>query len=170
MPQFPTSKYSASPAAGTFVRAQGSHSPMVEMDPGYVLQNETTHPYKVTLFKDGATWKAKVYPGSINGQTSTMGGTPLDDATPPTTTISASGYLYLEVTHTDGSAFPVSSTVQFDTAVPTPNTNTKAYIGLAYINYSGGIAKKQSQLVTTSLWGERLKCGTSTAEYFFAAS
>ena len=128
------------------------------------------HPYKVTVYKDGSTWKAKVYPGSINGQTSTMGGTSLDDATPPTTTISASGYLYLEVTHTDGSAFPVSSTVEFDTAVPSPNTDTKAYIGLAYIEYTGTSAKKMSQLVTTSLWGERLKCGTSTAEYFFAAS
>jgi hypothetical protein len=143
---------------------------MVEMDDGYVLQAESTHPYKVTVFKDGATWKAKVYPGSINGQTSEMGGTPLDDPTPPTTTISASGYLYLEVTHTDGSAFPVSSTVEFDTTVPTPNTDTKAYIGLAYITLTSGVAKKQSQLVTTSLWGERLKCGTSAAEYFFSAS
>jgi hypothetical protein len=128
------------------------------------------HPYKVTVYKDGSTWKAKVYPGSINGQTSTLGGQPLDATPAPTTTISASGYLYLEVTHTDGSAFPVSSEVKFDTTVPTPNTDTKAYIGLAYVEFSGTSAKKMSQLVTTSLWGERLKCGTSTAEYFFAAS
>lgn len=154
---------------GVLAKGIGSGTPSFVLD-AIPDPESPPHPYKVTVYKDGATWKAKVYPGSINGQTSTMGGTPLDDATPPTTTISASGYLYLEVTHTDGSAFPVSSTVQFDTTVPTPNTDTKAYIGLAYIEYTGTSAKKMSQLVTTSLWGERLKCGTSTAEYFFAAS
>ena len=45
MPQFPSSKYSASPAAGTFVRAQGSHSPMVEAD--VMPEPEYYHPFKV---------------------------------------------------------------------------------------------------------------------------
>ena len=131
------------------------------------ISTTSSHPYKVTLRKDGSTWKAKVYPGSINGQTSSMDSQPLDASPAPEKTIAASGYLYLEVTHTDGEDFPVSSTVEFDTTVP-ENTDTKAYIGLAYINFSGTVATKQSQLVETSLWGERLKCGSSAAEYFFS--
>jgi len=165
-PVFNHSTYTSGKAVGVFVKGQGGPAPIVEAEFNY-SEDDANHPYKVFLKKDGASWKARVYPGSVNGQTSTMGGNPLDATPAPLTTISASGYLYLEVTHTDGENFPVSSTVEFDTTVP-ENTDTKAYIGIAYIEYTGTTAKKQSQLIETSLWGERLKCGSSPAEYFFS--
>jgi hypothetical protein len=154
------------PGVGYTVNRIGGRASLV-IDLDGVGATAAPHPYQVFLKKDGSTWKARVYPGSINGQTSSMGGSPLDASPAPLKTISASGYLYLEVTHTDGQDFPVSSTVEFDTTVPS-NTNTKAYIGLAYIDYTGSKATKQSQLVETSIWGERLKCGSSDAEYFFS--
>lgn len=50
MPQFPTSRYSTCPANGAFVRAQGSHSPMVEPDlsPQIDQTFSADHPFKIT--------------------------------------------------------------------------------------------------------------------------
>jgi hypothetical protein len=80
----------------------------------------------------------------------------------------ASGYVYIECKYTAGQSFPVPADlkVMYDTTVPA-DTDTMAHINLAYIDFSGTNPKKTSQNVSTSLWGERLKCGSNPAEYFF---
>ena len=126
------------------------------------------HPFKVILVKDGTTWKFKVVPGTVNSKVPTLDGTLLDNNPAPAKSLgSASGYVYLDMTYNEGSGFPDTFTVEYDTSVPA-DTDTKAHVALAYIDFSSAIPKKTAQYVSTSLWGERLKCGSSTAEYYFS--
>ena len=50
MPQFPHSRYTTGQSTGAFVRAQGSHSPSIEVDAGDLAAviPEFVHPYKVS--------------------------------------------------------------------------------------------------------------------------
>jgi hypothetical protein len=126
------------------------------------------HPFKVILVKDGTTWKFKVVPGTVNSKVPTLDGTLLDAATPPTKSLgSASGYVYLDLEYEEGLGFPKTALVKYETTVPA-DTDTKSHVALAYVDFTGSIPKKTAQYVSTSLWGERLKCGSSTAEYYFS--
>lgn len=126
------------------------------------------HPFYVRLVKVSSAWHFKVTPGTVNSQVPTLDGTLLDANPAPSKSIgSASGYVYLDMTYTEGSGFPDTFTVEYDTAVPA-DTDTKAHVALAYIDFSAATPKKTAQYVSTSLWGERLKCGSSTAEYYFS--
>jgi hypothetical protein len=170
MPRFPNSGYSANQSPGVFLRAQGSHSPMIE--PEIFLPEDTSHPFLVILLKVSNVWHFQVVPGTINSLVPTLDGTALDSTPAPTKSLGgAPGYVYIECKYTSGQSFPVPADlkVMYDTTVPT-DTDTMAYINLAYIDFSGTNPKKTSQNVLTSLYGERLKCGTNPAEYFFTRS
>jgi hypothetical protein len=124
---------------------------------------DDSHPFKVTL----KGLKFKVVPGTVNSKMPTLDGTALDAATAPEKTISATGHVYLKCAHSAPTSFPSTITVEYDTTVPA-DSDTYAYVDLAEIAVSSGKAVKMSQPVRTSLYGERLKCGSSTAQYFFS--
>jgi hypothetical protein len=130
------------------------------------------HPFLVTLLKVSGAWHFKVTPGTINSLVPFLETSPLDANPAPTKALgSASGYVYIECKYTSGQSFPVPADlkVMYDTTVPA-GTDTMAHVNLAYIDFSGTNPKKTAQYVSTSLWGERLKCGTNPAEYFFTRS
>jgi len=151
------------PGVGYTVRRFGDRASLV-IDEQEVAPS--VHPFKVSVVKVGSDWAFKVRPGTVNSRMPTLGGTALDAATAPTGSISATGIVYLAVNHTDGMNFPVSVTVHMAATLPA-TTNTVSYVSLASIDFSGSAPKVTSQNVETSLWGERLKCGTSDAEYFY---
>jgi len=127
------------------------------------------HPFYVSLLKVSGAWHFKVVPGTINSLVPFLETSPLDSNPAPTKSLgSASGYVYIECKYTSGQSFPVPADlkVMYDTTVPT-DTDTMAHVNLAYIDFSGTTPKKTAQYVSTSLWGERLKCGSNPAEYFF---
>jgi len=124
---------------------------------------EDTHPFKVTL----SGLKFKVVSGTVNSSTPTLDGTRLDAATAPEKTISASGHVYLKCQYSSSGSFPYTVVVEYATTVPFDDDEF-AYVDLAAISVSSGKATKTSQPVRTSLYGERLKCGSETAEYFFS--
>lgn len=124
---------------------------------------DDSHPFKVTL----SGLKFKVVSGTVNSKVPTLDGTALDAATAPEKTISATGHVYLKCKHTAGVAFPDTVTVQYATSVPADD-DTYGYVDIATISVTSGVAKKTAQPVRTSLYGERLKCGSSTAEYYFS--
>ena len=126
---------------------------------------EADHPFKVKL----SGLKFKVVPGTVNSKMPKMDGTNLDAATPPEKTISASGHVYLKCKHTSGVGFPDTVTVEYDTSTPTDD-DTYGYVQIATITVTSGVAKKTAQVVETSLYVDRLKCGTDPAAYFFARS
>jgi hypothetical protein len=130
------------------------------------------HPFLVILLKVSGAWHFKVVPGTINSLVPILETSPLDANPAPTKSLgSASGYVYIECKYTSGQSFPVPADlkVMYDTTVPA-DTDTMAHINLAYIDFSGTTPKKTAQYVLTSLYGERLKCGTNPAEYFFTRS
>jgi hypothetical protein len=127
---------------------------------------DDSHPFKVTI----SGLKFKVKPGTVNSVMPTLDGTVLDNATAPEKTISASGQVYLECNHTAGSNFPVSVAVKYDTATPSPSTESKLYIHIATINVASGKANKTAQVVKTSLWAEYFKCGSNDPEYYVSQS
>lgn len=170
MPQFPHSKYSSSPGSGVFVRAQGSHSPIVEADVPMDLPVEQDHPFKVKFVRVSGAWHFKVVPGTVNSFTPTLDGTKLDANPAPTKSVGSTvRYIYLECQYSAGNSFPYDVKVKLDTSVPL-DTDEFAYVAIARIDATGTKPVKLSQPVETSLWGERLKCGTEDAEYFFAQS
>lgn len=123
------------------------------------------HPFKVKL----SGLKFKVTAGTVNSKMPTLDGTNLDAATPPEKTISASGHVYLKCKHTAGVSFPDTITVEYDTSTPT-DSDSYAYVHIATITVTSGVGKKTAQVVETSLYGDRLKCGTDPAAYFFSRS
>jgi hypothetical protein len=127
------------------------------------------HPFLVRLFKEGSTWKFKVVPGTVNSKVPTINDVKIDTPAPltPAGTISASGYVYIECTYEEGSGFPITAKIEYATTVPA-DTDTKSHVNLASVELASGKAKKLAQFVSTSLWGERLKCGSSTAEYYYS--
>lgn len=131
------------------------------IDAGSIVDD--SHPFKVTL----SGLKFKVVPGTVNSVMPKLDGTNLDNKPQPEHTISASGHVYLKCKHTSGVSFPDTVTVEYATTVPADD-DTYAYVDLATIVVTSGKSSKTSQPVRTSLYGERLKCGSSTAEYFFA--
>jgi hypothetical protein len=75
--------------------------------------------------------------------------------------------VYLKCAHSAPTSFPSTITVEYAASVPA-DSDTYAYVDLATINVTSGKATKTAQPVRTSLYGERLKCGSATAEYFFS--
>ena len=127
------------------------------------------HPFLVTLLKVSDVWHFKVVPGTINSRVPILDTTSLDANPTPTKALGgASGYVYIECKYTAGAAFPVPADlkVKYETTLPA-DSDTMAHVNLAYIDFSGTNPKKTAQYVSTSLWGERLKCGSNPAEYFF---
>lgn len=122
-----------------------------------------SHPFLVKL----SGLKFKVVPGTVNSKMPTLDGTALDAKPAPEKTISASGHVYLKCAHSSGTAFPNTVTVEYATTVPADD-DTYGYVDLATIVVASGDATKTAQPVRTSLYGDRLKCGSSTAEYFFS--
>jgi hypothetical protein len=131
-------------------------------------------PFKVISSKSGSDYLVRVIPGTINNIEPTMNTPPvqLSAVPPPTLNIGYSAspqtvYIYLQMpVGASGTPppFPDNPIVIHDTAAQTSDDNT-AYLLLASVDNSTGAV---SQYVSGSQWGDRLKCGSNPAEYFFS--
>jgi len=124
---------------------------------------DTDHPFKVRL----SGLKFKVTAGTVNSKMPTLDGTALDAGTAPEKTISSTGHVYLKCAHSSGAAFPNTVTVEYASSVPADD-DTYGYVDIATITVTSGAAKKTSQAISTSLYGDRLKCGSDPAAYYFS--
>jgi hypothetical protein len=172
MPQFPHSKYSASPAAGVLVKHQGSHSPMVEgNDYDKLAPPIPDHPFKIKFKKVDNVWKFYVVPGSVNNKVPTLKEVSSLDAVPaPMENVPSSAQdVYIICPYVEDQPFPKDPDIDLDTSTP-ENTDSNAYIKIGRIQLVDGKPVKLSQTVMTSLWIERLKCGSGSAEYYVSRS
>jgi hypothetical protein len=118
---------------------------------------------------------AVIYPGTINGLTPTIDGTPLTDIPAPVLTLSYSGgtdgysYVYADAA-SSGSTYPVDAPTIISSASQLTSTNTDGYLLLAtiYKDATSG-AVTVWQYVKSSLWTDRIKVGSSTAKYYWGA-
>lgn len=128
-------------------------------------------PFEVSAYKSGSDYLVRVYPGTINNIEPKMSGTQLSAVPAPTMNIGSSltpttVYIYLQMpVGATGTPppFPEDPIIIHDTS-PQTSTDSVAYLLLASVDNSTGVV---SQYVSGSQWGERYKCGTNDAVYFF---
>jgi hypothetical protein len=152
--------------------------PVVSFTPGGSLITSNPAP----IYFDPNAWTpsingdtAVIYPGTINGLTPTIDGTPLTDIPAPVLTLSYSGgtdgysYIYADAA-SSGSTYPVDPPTIISSASQLTSTNTDGYLLLATIYTdatTGGVTVWQ--YVKSSLWTDRIKVGSSTAKYYWGA-
>jgi len=129
--------------------------------PAVNLGRAFAHPFLVYDASSGGTPKVGVIFGQINSITPTIGGTALDNATPPELTV-ATGVVYLRA-EVDGNGLVIAVIVANAAALPA-NTSTYGYITLATVTASGTEVTAISQSVTHSLGHQ--KCGTTTHNFW----
>jgi len=162
---------SIQPGVGyTFTNTGGAFALVI--DEPWVYQTQP-HPFKVFCSKVGSDYIVRVVPGTINNIEPKMGSpaTQLSAVPAPTLNIGNSGspttvYIYLQMpVGSTGTPppFPSNPIVIHDTS-PQTSTNSTAYLQLASVDNSTGTV---SQSVSGSQWGERYKCGTNDAVYYF---
>jgi hypothetical protein len=162
---------SVQPGVGyTFTNSGGAFA--LTIDEPWVYQTQP-HPFKVFCSKSGSDYIVRVVPGTINNIEPTMGSPPTQLSAVPAPTLnigySASPqtvYIYLQMpVGASGTPppFPDNPIVMHDTA-PQTSTDSTAYLLLASVDNSTGTV---SQSVSGSQWGERYKCGTNDAAYYF---
>lgn len=128
-------------------------------------------PFEVSAYKSGPDYLVRVYPGTINNIEPQMSGQQLSAVPAPTMNIGSSMtpttvYIYLQMpVGATGTPppFPDGPTIIHDTSPQTSDDNT-AFLLLASVDNSTGVV---SQYVSGSQWGERYKCGSDPAGYFF---
>ena len=157
------------PGVGYTFTGNASSATLV-IDEPWVYQTQP-HPFKVFCSKSGSDYIVRVVPGTINNIEPTMSSQQLSAVPAPTMNIGFSAspqtvYIYLQMpVGTSGTPppFPDGPTIMHDTSAQT-NTNSTAYLLLASVDNSTGAV---SQYVSGSQSGERYKCGTNDAAYFF---
>lgn len=159
------------PGVGYTFTGNASSATLV-IDEPWVYQTQP-HPFKVFCSKSGSDYIVRVVPGTINNIEPKMGSpaTQLSAVPAPTLNIGYSAspttvYIYLEMpVGSTGTPppFPEDPIIIHDTTGQT-NTDSVAYLLLASVDNSTGAV---SQSVSGSQWGERYKCGTDDAQYFF---
>jgi hypothetical protein len=121
-----------------------------------------TFPFWVYDASTAIAAKVGVWFGQVNSVTPTIGGTALDNATPPVLSSLVSGVVYLKVLlNTDGTT--ASAEIHNAASLPA-QTATEAYLTIATITVSGTNVTAINQSVTFSLGHER--CGVSFQHFW----
>jgi len=82
------------------------------------------------------TGKVYVVPGSVNQLIPTVGGTYIDALPRPTISVSASGYIILEVSRVANQPFPNNPIIYYSATIPS-NTSSNGYFNLASVTVTG---------------------------------
>jgi hypothetical protein len=129
------------------------------------------HPFKIKFKKVDNVWKFYVVPGTVNSKVPTLKEiASLEAVPPPMFNVPTSGQdVYIICPYVTDQPFPKDPDVDLDTFTP-ENTDDYAHIKIGAIQLVDGKPVKLSQTVMTSLWIERLKCGSSSAEYYVSRS
>lgn len=159
------------PGVGYTFSSSGGTATLV-IDEPWVYQTQP-HPFKVFCSKSGSDYIVRVVPGTINNIEPQMGTPPAQLSAVPAPTLNIGNsaspttvYIYLQMpVGATGTPppFPDGPTIIHDTA-PQASTDSVAFLLLASVDNSTGAV---SQYVSGSQWGERYKCGTNDAVYYF---
>ena len=131
----------------------------VDYDGGECINEPSNfdHPFKVThVSTSGGMSTYSIQSGTVNNVVPGNIGSSI--------TVSTLAYdVWLKVPYLSPN-FPDAAGFEWDIGTPTPpDTDAEGYIKVAEVN-----GATVTQFVTGSLWGDRLKLGTTTAQYYFA--
>lgn len=101
-------------------------------------------PLSVQLAETG---KVYIIPGTVNQLIPTVSGTYIDAIPRPLISVSASGYIILEVSRVAGQPFPNSPIIYYSSTIPS-QTSSKGYFTLASVTVTGTVATGLSISVT----------------------
>ena len=93
------------------------------------------------------TGKVYVIPGSVNQLIPTVGGAYIDAIPRPTISVSASGYIILEVSRVANQPFPNNPIIYYSATIPA-NTTSNGYFNLASVTVTGTVGTGLSITVT----------------------
>jgi len=80
--------------------------------------------------------KVYIIPGTVNQLIPKVGGNYIDATPRPTITVSASGYIILEVSRVSGQPFPNNPIIYWSSSIPS-NTASNGYFNLASVTVTG---------------------------------
>jgi hypothetical protein len=149
---------------GVLAKGIGSGSP------SFVAEDrpdpEIIHPFKVTVYKSGENFVAKVRAGTVNNLVPKIGTDYLDASPQPSLTFTGTGYkdIVLEASVGDPPIFfPDTVTVQVKARGTYPDTDENGYLALASVNIVDGAIASFAQYVYASQVLMRVKPGSATA-------
>jgi len=111
------------------------------------------HPFHVRKEASGSSFVFKVCTGSVNN---------IVPSNIAATFSSGNGYIYIVCTNDGASNYPYEVTLAKASSIPA-DTDSTSYIGIAQI-----VTGNAYQLVSSSLWTERFKCGSTPAKYWWS--
>ena len=132
-------------AAGLLYGGFGGGSTLSALGLPPVIRRTTRAPFRLHAVSSTGTLTVGVESGTVNLLVPTLGGTALDNSTPPTLTITATRHLWLKCVGTFGSPDTyvltvedaATSTVPAGTAITA--TGFTSYLYLGYATVSGGV-------------------------------
>jgi hypothetical protein len=133
-------------------------------------------PFTVSVVSDGNNWKFSVWPGTLNNVIPKMGSPPvvLTNTPAPTATFGKSlasnelEYIYIasKPQSEDPYNFPDPNECRIiHDSSPQTDDDNNSYLLIATVDQKTGVV---SQMVNSSLWGSRFKCGAETATYWYS--
>ena len=98
--------------------------------------NNTWYPDIPLSVQPSGESKVSIIPGSVNQLIPKVSGTYIDAIPRPTISVSASGYIILEVSRVAGQPFPNNPIIYWSATIPS-DTTSKGYFNLASVTVTG---------------------------------
>lgn len=138
--------------------------------------SRTLLPFTVSVVSDNTNWKFTVYPGTLNNVVPKMGSPPvaLTNNPAPTATFGKSEiesdveyiYIHSKPESADPYRFPDPNECKIlHDSSPQTDDDNNSYVLIAIVSSKTG---NVNQMVNSSLWGSRFKCGAETANYWYS--
>jgi len=142
----------------------------INAEPPFNFPDDNYRPLYVSYKESN---KFLVSPGTVNRVIPKIGEVYLDAPEKPQVTVTANGYICVELTHEVDSFFPRTAKIIFHAGATTPgDTETTGYWPLAKINVTEAESGTTYETITFSygnLVCNRLKAGANTAVWYWAA-
>lgn len=132
-------------------------------------------PFTVSVVLEGSNWKYRVFPGTLNNVIPKMGSpsVPLTNNPAPTATFGKSEaenqleYIYIASSpSSEDPYFPDPNNCKIiNDSSPQTDDDSNSYLLIATVNQKTGAV---TQMVNSSLWGSRFKCGAEQATYWYS--
>jgi hypothetical protein len=161
------------PSDGVIYQSHSGGLALSSPPPDY---SRTLLPFTVSVVASGSGWKYTVYPGTLNNVVPKMGSPskPLTDTPPPTATFGKSEaeneleYIYIQSKPLGEEPYnfpdPENCKIVNDSSPQTDDDET-SWLLIATVNRKTGAV---GQMVNSSLWGSRFKCGAEQATYWYS--
>jgi len=133
-------------------------------------------PFTVSVVSDGNQWKYSVWPGTVNNVVPKMGTPPVVLTNTPAPTakfsknllVNEQEYIYISLKpeSADPYRFPDPATCKIiNESTPQFDDDNTSWVMIVSVDKKTGVV---NQMINSSLWGSRFKCGSAVANYWYS--